>query len=233
MKIHDIKPGKNRFCGPAAVSAVTGRPVDEVVKVFHAKTPRTKVMGTHLSDLAAVLTEYGVGLRPMAIYDYADKRPTLAGWLKLAKADRTAGRVFLLSAGNHWVIVSGRKAVCGYTIKVVSVREYPKRRMRVRRVWELHENGSPRLRSMPECAVRLVEEQRVRARASSVQSSALAKVKAKAKPHGITIERENDYWLVWPPEGLADDPYEGDHICWDVGDVDAAVEVYIKALTAA
>jgi hypothetical protein len=238
MRLHDVTPGKNRFCGPAAVSAITGRPVDEVVRVFHAKTPRTRVMGTYFGDVSAVLSEYGLSARPHAIYDYASK-PTLAKWLRLAKADRTAGRVFLLSAGHHWVVVSGRRIVCGYTLKVVSVREYPKRRMRVSRVWEVVENGNPRLRSMPECAKALVEERKARARASARKSSRLAKARAQAKAHGIEIEREEDHWLVWPPAGFSehdgdgkpDDPYEGDHLAWDAAEVEERVATYDRLIS--
>ena len=232
MRIHDVKVGKNRFCGPAACSALTGRPVDEIVRVFHAKTPRTRVMGTYLSDVAAVLSEYGLGLASMGTYS-AGSKPTLAKWLKLSKTVRTAGRVFLLDAGHHWVVVSGRRIVCGYTIKVVSVREYPKRRMRVARVWEVHETGA-RKYSMPDCAAKLIEERKAKARESSRRSSEMSKARALAKAHGITIEREQDYWIVWPPEGISDeaDPYEGDHIAWTPADVNEAVETYVKLKSA-
>jgi len=233
MKIHDVTPGKNRFCGPAAVSALTGRPVDEVVRVFHAKTPHARVKGTHLSDLVQVLFEYGLTVKPHAIYDYADNRPTLAGWLKVSKTDRVPGRVFLLNAGHHWVVVSGRRAVCGITKTVVSVRQYPKRRARVTRVWEVKETGKPRLRSMPECAQQLVETRKRTARIST-RFSYWAR---KAKQAGIEVDKEDRYWMVYPPEALSEradwvDPYEGDHMADDTHEARERIQRYLLALAA-
>ena len=46
---------------------------------------------------------------------------TLARWLKLNIKERTPGRIFLISAGYHWQLVSGRKYVCGILKEIVSI----------------------------------------------------------------------------------------------------------------
>lgn len=228
MRIHDVKPGKNRFCGPAALSAITGRSVDEIVAGFHANNPGDKVMGTHTWELHGVLKLYGLHLAGVP----TGYRKTLAAWLKANKSIRTPGRVFLLAAGNHWVVVSGRRIVCGKVMKIVSVRDYPHRRARVTEAWEIQ---GTLLRGVPEKIKARLTEKKAKAKAASKRSSAMSKVRALAKEHAITIEKEQDYWIVWPPEGISDedDPYEGDHIAWDVNDVREAVETYVKLKSAA
>jgi len=243
MKIHDIQKGKNRFCGPAAVSAVTGRPVDEIVEVFHAKTDKSKVMGTSHGHLEAVLNEYGLMLFHRSRFDRPG-RPTLAQWLRTNKADRTAGRVYLIAAGHHWLVVSGRKAVCGTTIKVVSVREYPGRRKRVEDVFEVLpcEDGG-RTRSTPKVVVERRKEKQAKARVRSREYSAISALRRRAKAAGITIEKTDDYWEVYPPETLylneagtfmeEDDPFEGDHFAYSESEVRTRVERYVTDARAA
>jgi hypothetical protein len=227
MRIHDVKRGSNRFCGPAALSAITGRAVDEIVAGFHATYPGKRVKGTHAWELNRVLDLYGLRLYGKSIA--GGSRPTLAAWLRASKADRTPGRVFLLAAGNHWVVVSGRRMVCGKTKTVVSVRQYPHRRARVT---EVHEVIGSQIRGTPDAIKAHLKAKTVKARVSAKRSSAVGAAKRLAAAHGITVEREDDYWLVYPPEEVDEDadPYEGDHMHWEPADVLEAVQTYVKLL---
>jgi hypothetical protein len=68
----------------------------------------------------------------------AKHAPTLAAWLKATKDERTAGRVYLLVAGLHWLVVSGRRYVCGITGDIVSIKDKRvRRRARVTGAWEV------------------------------------------------------------------------------------------------
>jgi hypothetical protein len=232
MRLHDVKVGRNKFCGPAAISAITGREVDEVVETFHALFPGKKVMGTHTWEVNSVLAEYGLSLRRWT----TGHKWTLARWLRECKGDRTPGRLFLLAAGHHWVVISGRRAVCGKTKQIVSVAKYPHRRKRVAEAWLVE--GEVK-RTVPPPTKALQKLKAHKKRAYSRTRSEVAKAKRLAGPYGIQISREDDYWLVDPPEGaysvsegdgLPEDPFEDDHIAWEPSEVLEKVEAYITML---
>jgi hypothetical protein len=139
-----LKPVKvegNKYCGPAVVSAVAGITTGEAAKLIRDLTNVRAVRGTSSWQLKRVFDELGYELQqhPAFFKPY----PTIARWLKNSKTIRTAGRIFLLSAGHHWQLVSGRRYVCGRTVEIVSVRDKRvKRRARVKTVWEIIRRAS-------------------------------------------------------------------------------------------
>lgn len=140
MTLHPVTDGprKNRFCGPAALSAITGQTTDETAAMLRRVTGKRSIMGTWASDLLRALQCFGFTAAVVIDFTEEPMRPTLARWLKDTTADRTTGRVFLISAGHHWQVVSGRRFVDSKTRSIVSIRD-PKvhRRARVRKVWEV------------------------------------------------------------------------------------------------
>ena len=166
MKIHPVikprnKARHNRYCGPCALSILTGQDTGECAGTIRALSGVTAVRGTSPAQLMDAIECFGfkvIGANypPLnnhwfrdheALHDtsgrlYQSRRnlkhaPTLAGWLKKNKSMRTSGRVFLLCVGWHWAVVSGRRYACGLTEDIVSVRKAPKRRARVSAVWEI------------------------------------------------------------------------------------------------
>jgi hypothetical protein len=144
MAITDGKD-KNRFCGPSVISALTDLTTGEAARLIRMQTGKTCVMGTHISEVlnalracnivASRLHLLGAGLDNISS---GSSRPTLAGWLRRSKADRTPGRIFLIIAGWHWQLVSGRRYTCGRIREIVSIKDKRvKRRARVSGVWEL------------------------------------------------------------------------------------------------
>ena len=139
MKLHKPK-GKNRWCGPNAISIVVGCSTDEAAGMIRMYTGRKQVTGTHLHELERVLKHYGYVLQLSADFEqlHIKGRPTLAAWLKLTKQLRTTGRVFLVSAGHHWQIISGRRFVDGIVREPISIRStMAGRRRRVKAVHEV------------------------------------------------------------------------------------------------
>jgi hypothetical protein len=226
MRIHDVKRGKNRFCGPAALSSITGRPVDEIVATFHACYPGKKVMGTHAWELHKVLEQYALYMVGTTV----GAKWTLARWLREMKKHRTPGKVFLIIAGRHWMVVSGRRIVCGKVKTVMSVREYPHRRARVTGAWMI---GGKVRAGVPKITQTYLSEKAKKKQAQVKLSSGVAAVMREAQKHGISVEKENDYWIVWPPEWVSEDadPFEGDYIAWNAGDIEYAVNEYLKLKT--
>ena len=137
LKLRAITDGndKNRFCGPSVISAVTNLTTGEAARLIRKQTGRSNVMGTHTSEIRQALAACGIETR---FYRFNSRNPTLAKWLRESKEDRTPGRLFLISAGHHWQLVSGRRYTCGRIRDIVSIKDKRvKRRARVREVYEL------------------------------------------------------------------------------------------------
>lgn len=176
--------GSNRFCGPAVISFVTGLSTADAAKLIRDRFNRRSVMGTYTNEVRYVLERAGIRMwrRPV------DGKPTLAGWLKGTQEIRTEGRVFLLVAGNHWQLITGRRYACGRVGEIVSIKhEKVKRRARVEEVFELIE--------MPDHKERLKNlKGRMRAEAAFQKSERATRAKAQrgvkklAKQHGIEVD---------------------------------------------
>lgn len=211
----------NRYCGPAVISALTGADTAETARVLRYVTGKTSIKGTHWKHVLDALELYGIvaeknektGLR----YTYAfrdGKRPTLTQWLR--EVDRPAGKVYLVSAGYHWQLVSGRRYVCGITGDVVSVKDKKvKRRARV----EAHTVLTATRRIGLDEATRAAfarEDERAKARARA-RGPSIATWNARLNRIGIEVEREHsDLWWVGPMDNRECwrdelDPFEGDH----------------------
>ena len=143
LKLRAIKDGKdmNRYCGPSVVSALTDLTTGQAARLFRLMYGRTAIKGSSRREVLGALKECNIEhtrwTKPGVRLNKTDG-PTLAKWLQLSKEDRTAGRVFLLIAGWHWQLVSGRRYTCGRIRDIVSIRDKRvKRRARVADVWEL------------------------------------------------------------------------------------------------
>jgi len=140
MKLFSLnRPARsNQYCGPAVLSFLTGQDTSECASwsrrfSYH----RGAVRGSNERNMRLVLTKLGIDYVPLGSYPKS-KRPTLARWLRENKERRTPGRVYLIIAGNHWQLVTGRRYACGMVGAIVSIKnEGVKRRARVSYVWEL------------------------------------------------------------------------------------------------
>ena len=140
MQIYEINrtKGGNRYCGPAAISAVVGCTTDEAARGIRAVSGKPSVRGTSVTHLALAYKLFGVEMTRIDHWPVSHDRPTMAAWLKDSSSERRAGRALLVLAGNHWQIVSGRRYVCGRSVKVVPLNDvHVKRRARVLAVYEL------------------------------------------------------------------------------------------------
>ena len=133
-------PRDNRYCGPAVVSFVTGQNTSDIARYIRNKFRNGRpIRGTSDREILHTFRALGFDLKSSHVPVGVDNKiPTLAGLLKAYKDMRTAGRVFLISAGHHWQLVSGRKYACGRIGEIVSIRDKRiKRRCRVKNVWEI------------------------------------------------------------------------------------------------
>ena len=143
LKLGTITDGKdkNRYCGPSAISALTDLTTGEAARLIRKQSGRKVIKGTHTYEVLKALTACNIKAdrwRREGVRLNRTNGPTLAGWLRLTKKDRTPGRIFLLIAGWHWQLISGRRYTCGRIRDIVSIKDKRvKRRARVSEVWEL------------------------------------------------------------------------------------------------
>ena len=187
MKLHELNrgPKDNRYCGPAAFSFLTGVNTSDASLVFRQHFGLYRVRGLATRHLIGALRE--VGLDTYRRIDYEDNL-TLAQWLKSSKGERTAGRVWLLVAGNHFQIITGRKYACGRIGAIVGLSDKRiKKRCRVERVFEVipRSDHASKLKLLK----RNIEGWKTHRRAESDQASnARRRAKKIANEWGIEIE---------------------------------------------
>ena len=146
------KRDKNRYCGPAVLSIMSGITTGEASRLIRNLFPHVHaVRGTSSGQISKAFDAMEIGMYKIAYRNAEGRNPTLAGWLKQTVDERTPGRVFLVVAGNHWQIVTGRRYICGIVGDFVSIKDKRvKRRARVTDVYELepkHPDGKIRVPS--------------------------------------------------------------------------------------
>ena len=236
LKLGEVKDGKdkNRYCGPSVISAVTNLTTGEAARLIRMQTGAKKITGTHRSEVHGALRACNISVKPRH-YPGLNRTigPTLAGWLKMSKADRTSGRVFLIVAGWHWQLVSGRKYTCGRIREIVSIKDKRvKRRARVAEVYELTSDKVTK----PDIDVSKPKPKDLGASDRAKSRRIAERIKAT-----IEIERWGDYsdFWVYPPDGLfgdnedlesdignGSDPYEGCHCQYNWQEVLEVLQTY-------
>ncbi len=148
LKIKSVNQGprgdRNRYCGPSAISCITGMTTGEAARLIRHVGGRKSVKGSYDWEVREALERCGIKSNRMTFGLNLHRRtgPTLAGWLKATVKERTAKRVFLIVAGWHYQVVQGRRIVCGILWDPTSIRgKRVKRRARVSQVWELTAEG--------------------------------------------------------------------------------------------
>lgn len=136
------RSGQNRYCGPAVISALTGRSTQDASRLIRHYNGKPLTMGTSDGDLLKALSACGIHATPYGDYGDTSDRPTLSAWLETMR-DPDPQHVYLVSAGHHWQLVQGDSFVCGQTRKVVPVtHKKVHRRARVKRAWVLVSYGN-------------------------------------------------------------------------------------------
>lgn len=137
MKIHRVT-GRNRYCGPHVMSAITGVPTHDIATRVRAITGRTKCTGVHAKDLETVLIGLGHWPHKIAAYDRG-KGPTLNQWLTETK--REPGKLYIVCAGWHWQLIEGDNYTCARVRKLgVSIpvtHDKVKRKARISDIYEM------------------------------------------------------------------------------------------------
>ena len=206
-----ISTDRNRYCGPAVISAVTGMNSGEAARLIRSVSGQRAVRGAHTTHVRRAMKLCGI----QSIYRRCTPKITLAAWLRESKSSRTTGRVFLVVAGLHFQLIEGRRYVCGRTRDIVSIKDKQvKRRARVEEVYELVADGK----------ITIPDQARKPKQPANQYRSYIDKMKKK---YGFTVEYERwnqTYWVEMPrhAEDLAWDTghhLRDEHGCYSQGEV--------------
>ena len=228
--VKTVKADRNRYCGPAVISAMTKMNTGEAARLLRDISGKPSVRGCYTHHVLRALSRCGITSKGVPIHipvklrndgSMNTTKPTLTQWLKYCKADRTSGRVFLVVAGNHFQLIEGRRYVCGRTGEIVSVRDKRvKRRARVEEVYELFANGK----------IKIPEEAR-----KPKQDSNHSYVSRMKKKYDFDIEYlSSNHWFVAmndKAESLAekiDHDLAFEHYCYSIGEVAQRVEQMVE-----
>ena len=190
LNIKPVNNGKtpadrNRFCGPAVISALTGMTTSEAARLVRHVSGRKTVKGTYTWEVKHALAACGIECQRYSRFcgePIRKANPTLAQWLKATVKQRTAGRVYLLVAGNHYQLIQGRRYVCGITKDIVSIKDKKvKRRARVTEVYEVVADA------------KVVIPQEARKPKATRNDNHRARAQRLAKQLGIKIDIERFY----------------------------------------
>jgi hypothetical protein len=129
MKLTAIN-GKNSYCGPAAVAALTGVTTTKAAEFIRTAYNRKAIRRVYPEELVHALKEMGY----RATYSLVSGKPTMAKWLR-EREDRNAANILFLT--GHFVAVKGNKFVDNHTKEPVWISKAPGRRKRVLGVIEV------------------------------------------------------------------------------------------------
>lgn len=129
--------GRVQWCGPSAISAITG--VDYLTAVERLKEERMHrghsgerliIKGVSHSLMLATLRRMGYDARPL----FPAEGETFAAWLRGRSAE-VRQSVVLVNAGHHYLVAQGYRAVDNHTKAPTFISKMPHRRKRMAAAW--------------------------------------------------------------------------------------------------
>lgn len=214
----DMTRKSNRFCGPAAMSVITGEDVDDCGRVMRGIAGQARAAaGFHTWVLKRALQNCGFDLVRLAL---AVPKPNLRAWFKQS---RPAENLYLIVAGNHFAVTQGRRYVCSQTVTVRSTRNAPHLRAIVTEVYMV-------IQTKPQIALAPAP-----ARPKDTDRKDREAAKKLARRYGVEIDMGDpgaDNIYVTHPRLVSetDDPHYGDHYVYSWSGVLRRVEDYVEAL---
>ena len=113
--------GHNRYCGPAVISFCTGWTTDKSAWHIRNSSGQRAVRGSKMVDVLAAMKDDGI------ISEFVEgfKGSTLAGALRRLRTEKrlTEGRTYLLVAGGHFQLITGRRYACGRVGEITSIAD--------------------------------------------------------------------------------------------------------------
>lgn len=118
--------GKNRYCGPAVISAITGISSDDVGAILRVSNPsRGAVKGMHNREIIHVINE--LGGRAEQVPKKLGRR-TLQAWME-ERTGEERNKFFVVVASSHYLLVHRDLVLCSVVKREwVNILSHPYRR---------------------------------------------------------------------------------------------------------
>lgn len=134
-------PGDNSYCGPAAISLLTGHHVSLCCHYMRQVTGKRAIRAASNGSMVATLIKMGKRVREVPIHDNRvcqtlRRKPTLVGLVRLLR-DREPHQRFLIRTTTHFLVLRGRMVYDNLNPEGVFFGKYNRRRLRVSHVWEV------------------------------------------------------------------------------------------------
>ncbi len=135
-RLHHALPtagrGHNRYCGPAALAAITGLSTGEAAKLLREISGKAYIKGTAVSTMLAALNQCGFPVTHKATGS-AKMAPTMKRWLE----DCYDGSLVLVEAWNHWWAMADGYFVDSFCNLLTPVSDIHHPRCKIRKVFYL------------------------------------------------------------------------------------------------
>jgi hypothetical protein len=142
----------NTYCGPAALSLITGKHVDKCVEAIHSVYRndflsggrRRPVRGTSRFEMISVLKQFGYQSSKLSIPTFPQRLLTLVGfryWLR--KNGWEPESVYLVNVTGHWLVMKGIKLFDNANPEGIFFGKYGRRRRRVMHAWKVERTVHP------------------------------------------------------------------------------------------
>jgi len=113
--------GKNKFCGPTALSVLSGKSTDECALLASDNGRPLKAM--LVKQMVVSLNKLGIKFKWQRTHDtkYYTKfnrrhpYPTLKMWMDTCRKPSEMDEVFLVTLTSHFIIVKGDQVICSQT----------------------------------------------------------------------------------------------------------------------
>lgn len=247
-----VKSKGNRYCGPAALSSLTGIDTQQAAFLIRQYTGRPKVCGTPGPALWDALRRLGHRVEEVRIpktkrefrvpypkpgrpaVKIAWQGPTLSQWMEQTK-DLRGSDAFLVGVTDHWMVVQGNRRCCGISKEVVFFDDDPARNFLRTRVTHAF-----RIVRVSEVDVETLLPSKAQTQRVTEEVRARRLAKRLAEEYDVELDYLSDPKMpsmVYPPAELTEDenwvdPHEGDHTVDDWNGVLALVEEYVDLVKA-
>jgi len=138
MKVK-LKKGSHRsWCGPSALTAVTGLTYDTVTRTMRRVLHRRQITSVSINQLQRMLIHWK--LSPIFTDDWRylpASRPTMAAWMRDTWG-KLGSNMHVIVTTHHVAVIKGRKYYDNSRPDGCSFKQAPLRRARVIIVWKLN-----------------------------------------------------------------------------------------------
>lgn len=210
---HSRALGINHYCGPSAISIITGRSTGCASRWilrsrgYDGWGPNGGVKGTHPREIAAALNGLGYSVRRIEHY-HKGNRPTFNNWIR-NRSRKMLSQAFLVNVGNHWVVVLGSRMFDSKAPHGTFVTQAHGQKARVSGVHHITLTPGPEALQIRRQADEPMPEGYLVRKPKRPRGPTLATLKARCRRLALRVEDDGSEIRVHAPKGRVIEP---DHL---------------------